>query len=385
MIISYNCSHMPKNATRPATVRFCHTSWKKRMGHWDIMPTPHRSYSLPWVGQSATHGIPGLEVVTRHETQTPPMSRTESKPKPLRVGIMSSQRQPTDPYTWLRVHVDAGIRAFYIMFEDSEDVPAKMQEYATQVLGGGRPKKDPASVIFYYETRDVDRSKEKNYMDLMARQEAWVNKAIGLAKKDGVDWVFHIDDDEVAFPGSDKGMATWPEVLAKELDPGCMSVHVQNIEAFSPAQPAASYLRDSGIRFLPRGCAHLYAAYANGKSATRTVAPQRAAGPHYFQPGKTCELDAGKGVIGHFEGLSSGAEDSVPPERWTVKHQLRVRDDLSKIPFEATREGVAAVQSGDADLMARTWEQYRTLDGERFKACSLPALALPLPSYRYDE
>jgi hypothetical protein len=294
-------------------------------------------------------------------------------PKLPVAGIMSSQRRPTDPFTWLKVHADAGITAFYIMFEDSGDLPARMRDYATNTLGAR----------FRYDTRTVDRAKEQNYTDLMGRQEAWVNKAIGLARADGVDWLFHIDDDEVAFPGSSAGMGTWPEVLARQVDPACMSVHVQNIEAFSPLVPQASYLRDAGVRYLPRGCAHLYAAYANGKSATRTVKPQSAHGPHYFKPGKTCELDVGLGVIGHFEGLSAGAGDGVPPERWVVKHQLRIRDDLAKIPFEATREGVAAVQSGDEDLMRRTWEKYRAIGGARFQACPLPAVSLPLPSHKY--
>lgn len=301
-----------------------------------------------------------------------------------RVGIVSSQRQPADPFTWLKVHVDAGITAFYIMFEDSGDLPEQMKQFVTETLQRTQPKRAP-SLVFYYETRDVDRSKEKNYHDLMDRQQAWVNKALAIANKDGVDWVFHIDDDEIAFPGNSKGMRTWPQVLQEELDPSCMSVHVQNLEAFSAPKPTAPYFRDPTVRYLPRDCAHLYAAYANGKSASRTVSPQSAHGPHYFGPGKTCELSTDKGAVGHFEGLSMGTDDTVPPARWVEKNRLRIGNDMSKIPFQATIDGVAAVQSGDPDTMRRVWEKYRTTDGARFKECKLPSVALPLPSHKYRD
>ncbi len=298
-----------------------------------------------------------------------------------RVGIVSSQRMPADPYTWLRVHVDLGISAFYIMFEDSGDLPRQMQEYVAG-LGKGKPQE----LVLYYETRSVDRATEKNYHDLMTRQEAWVNKALDIAASHGVDWVFHIDDDEIAFPGNEKdGVASWPEVLQRELDPSCMSVHVENLEAFSGKKPSRPFFRDPAVRYLPRECAHLYAAYANGKSASRTIRPQRAAGPHYFGPGKVCELPVSKGAIGHFEGLSMGKGDDVPPARWVEKNRLRIGNDLSKIPFQATLDGVAAVQSGDPARMREVWEKYRTVEGERFKQCKLPAVKLALPSHKYSD
>lgn len=285
-----------------------------------------------------------------------------------RVGIVSSQRQPPDPFNWLSAHVAAGISAFYIMFEDSGTLPEAMATYAHAL--------DP-SVVFYYETRTVDRSREQNYVDLMGRQAAWVDRMIARARADGVQWLFHIDDDEIAVPSTSGATTTssWPRVLDK-VPAKCASVHLDNVEAFSPPHPSGPFFDDTEVRFLPRACAHLYAAYGNGKSATRTLEGQASHGPHHFRGGKECELKTG--VVGHYEGLAMGPNDT-PPARWVDKNALRVRDDLSKIPFPATVDGVRAVASGDAVAMRDVWTRYRSMAGDRFQACQAPPLQLPVP------
>lgn len=223
------------------------------------------------------------------------------------MGIVSSQRQPPDPFNWLSAHVAAGISAFYIMFEDSGTLPEAMATYAHAL--------DP-SVVFYYETRTVDRSREQNYVDLMGRQAAWVDRMIARARADGVQWLFHIDDDEIAVPSTSGATTTssWPRVLDK-VPAKCASVHLDNVEAFSPPHPSGPFFDDTEVRFLPRACAHLYAAYGNGKSATRTLEGQASHGPHHFRGGKECELKTG--VVGHYEGLAMGPNDTPPRGGWT--------------------------------------------------------------------
>ena len=215
-------------------------------------------------------------------------SSSGSVPAPgtLQVGIVSSQRLPPDPFNWMRYHVDVGISAFYIVFEETPDVPEGMAEYAAQLTAAlGR------RILFYWERRDVDRAREDNYMDLMTRQRQWVDRMVAKARSDGVAWLFHVDDDELLYPGdtSKDAISTWPEVLAA-VPPSCASVHVDNWEAFSPESPASSWITDGGVRFLPQSCAGLFSAYGNGKGGTRTLAGQKSFGPHRFTGGKDCAL-----------------------------------------------------------------------------------------------
>lgn len=295
----------------------------------------------------------------------------------MRVGIISSQRRPPDAFDWMRYHVDVGIDAFYIIFEDTPDVPDQLHMHAAALT-----REKGRAITLYTETRAVDRTKEDNYTDLMTRQANWVDRMVAKAHADGVEWVFHIDDDEVLYPGSHNARSTWPQIL-QAVPPSCSSLHLQNWEAFSPSQVKSSWLTDDGVRFLPQKCAHLFSAYTNGKSGSRTVPGQRSKGPHHFQGGMECELKPEQGVLAHFEALAMTPND-LPPQRWVEKNLLRVNDDKSRIPFESVHASIAAVASGDADVMHKTWVKYRSVDGDRFKACPMP-MDLQLPSRDYNK
>ena len=294
----------------------------------------------------------------------------------MRLGIVSSQKNPQDPKNWVRFHVDVGIYAFYLVIEDTPELGPMLTAYAAELS----PRTGNRVTVYFEDAPSIDRSKEDNYTDLMSRQQERVDRMIAKARGDGVDWVFHVDDDELLYPGSKQAISTWQDVLG-ELPSSCKSVHIQNWEAFSPVTPKSSWATDAGVRYLPRACAGQFAAYANGKSATRTVAGQQFHGPHHFRGGKECELDESKGVVLHHEALAMSGDD-VPPERWVQKNLLRVDDDLTKIPFVATHDAIHAVKSGQASLMEETWKKYRSMGGERFAACKTP-VQLNLPSYKY--
>ena len=295
----------------------------------------------------------------------------------IRVGIISSQKNPQDFKTWMRFHTDVGVDSFYISIEDTPALGPAMTAYAEELSAMSGKK-----VHLYYENAPpVDRSTEDNFTDILDRQQERVNRMLIRARNDGLEWVFHIDDDELAYPGSKKAISTWQKVL-ETVPQSCSSIHIQNWEGFSPAQPVSSWGTDPGVRYLTRDCAHNFAAYANGKAASRTLESQRAHGVHHFRGGKECELEESKGVVLHHEALSMGEDDKMPPARWVEKNLLRLKDDMSKIPFQATHDAVKAVRSGDEALMEETWKKYRSVEGANFKACSVP-VQLNLPSYFY--
>jgi hypothetical protein len=263
-------------------------------------------------------------------------------------------------------HIRKGVTAFYIMFEDTPPFTVDAMRATAEDLGRavGRP------VLFRAAHREVDRDGEDNYVDLQTRQHAWTTEALARARADGVHWLIHIDDDELAVP---RAPADTLVGVLDRVPATCASVHIPNWEAFSPAHPSAdtSFFGDPRVQFLASGCNHLFAAYANGKAASRTLEGQAPHGPHHFRGGEECEIRDDDMIIAHFDSLALGPED-IPPVRWVEKNRLRVGGDLSKIPFSATLEGIAAVQSGDPRLLEEVWRKYRTVEGERFKKCPAP-------------
>jgi len=282
-----------------------------------------------------------------------------------RLGVVSLQRNPPDPIGWIKYHRDVGITDIYIGLEDSDDLKPVLEK-AGRDLG----------VNVYAEiTSKVDRNGEDNYHDIMGRQNKFVNKMLEKSRADGVEWLFHIDDDELLHP---RAGTSWADVMAK-VDPSCVSIHMTNWEGFSPAQPVGSWLEDSSVRYMTSSCRHLYAAYANGKSASRPVKGQAAWGPHHFSGGKECTLSEEDGVVLHHDSLAMSSDD-VPPKKWYEKNVLRIGSDMSKIPFAATKESVEAVVSGSSSEQQRVWEKFRSQKGSQFQACALTE-SLQLPTY----
>lgn len=314
-----------------------------------------------------------------------------------RVAVVSMQRLPQHPETWARLHVDLGVDGFYLRLEDSPGLASRLRAYFASVLQPAHPTR--TLVLRIQDAGSVDHS-HGTYHTVITRQEAWINTALELAAQDGMQWLFHIDDDEVLVPaptalstsaaaaaaaldpGTVAPSMTWPDVL-RTVPSSCASVHLHNWEAFSPSSPASSWLTDPGVRVLPRTCAHLYSAYGNGKSGARVGSSfsVQAHGPHHFLGGKECALPEGRGVVTHYEALATGPQD-LPAQRWVDKNKLRLHDDMAAIPFASVKDGVAAVASADPQAMLDTWTKYRSVDGARFKACPAP-LALVLPSHKY--
>ena len=97
----------------------------------------------------------------------------------LKVGIVSMMRRPKDIDDWLEYHRAMGIMRFYIRLEDSEE----LEEYL-----------DGQADI----TLEVGKSTGKDeYKEIQTRQCKMVDDALKKAQEDKMDWLIHIDSDEL--------------------------------------------------------------------------------------------------------------------------------------------------------------------------------------------
>jgi hypothetical protein len=283
-----------------------------------------------------------------------------------RVGIASLQRQPLDVESWMKYHRNVGILFFYFWFEDCpEQLPL--------VYGLGEKL---GAVVYAELGPTVDRSREDNYFDLMTRQSSFVNRMIRKARIDGVEWLFHIDDDELFFvhDGIKAGLA-----LAR-VPQSYDTVHFNNWEGFAPKAVNGSWYTDRGVKYLPASCANSFSAYSNGKSVTRTRPAQRFNGPHHFT-GREYHFPEDIAVVLHHDGLPMSKTD-MPPKLWLRKNQLRLTSNLAKIPFKSTHDAVQALLSGNKAAVLEAWKKHRSQEGAMFKKCN-NAKSLPLLSYEF--
>ena len=113
------------------------------------------------------------------------------QPRPyagLRVAITLMTRKPHRFEWWLRYHLSLGICHVFVHVEDTPELLPLLAsaEFAPFV-----------TVTHVSEHNELNNPKNGNYYTLMERQEAQVLRSLDECPRHGIDWLFHIDDDEL--------------------------------------------------------------------------------------------------------------------------------------------------------------------------------------------
>ena len=168
------------------------------------------------------------------------------------VAIVSMMRKPTDLDLWLKYHRDLGIKRFFIRLEDTPGIADYLRSQPDITL----------------ETGSSDSG--NNYNTLQTRQIEFVNKCIPIAKNMGIQWLFHIDSDEL-LNGSIKNL--------HDIDKNIKCLRIENAEAVFDDNEQHCF---SAKTFLKCSIGAPCRSYVNGKGAGRIVDHISLAGPHHF-------------------------------------------------------------------------------------------------------
>lgn len=202
---------------------------------------------------------------------------------PLKVAIAVVMRKPTDVALWFEHHRKAGIGQFYVRVEDS---PAVVAYIKTQ------------PDIFYEEGVS---DPENNYTTFQTRQKEFVNKMLQKAREDGIDWLFHIDVDELIEGDIMKTLQSIPSNM--------LIGKLTNAEAVYNEEEPTCFSASKFIRCDKGGpCT----AYVNGKGVGRPVEGVTLGGPHdfvyngYVNPTVTHQIPFEDLHILHYDSCSIG-------------------------------------------------------------------------------
>ena len=171
----------------------------------------------------------------------------------IKVGIAVLMRKPTDVNLWFEHHRNAGISRFYVRLEDSPAVAAYLRTLDDVYFEEG--KSDP----------------ENNYTTFQTRQREFVNKMLPIARSDGMEWLFHIDVDELLEGDILKTLGNIPktQLIGK----------LKNAEAvYGEGEPTCF----SAKKFIRCDKGGPCTAYVNGKGVGRVVDGVTLGGPHDF-------------------------------------------------------------------------------------------------------
>lgn len=257
------------------------------------------------------------------------------QPRPyagLRVAITLMTRKPHRFEWWLRYHLSLGICHVFVHVEDTPELLPLLTsaEFAPFV-----------TVTHVSEHTETSNPKNGNYYTLMERQEAQVLRSLDECPRHGIDWLFHIDDDELLH------LEVPFAQLVEEAGPSVTCIVLQNVEAIPQKLAVDCIFAELDLFCLD---IHSLLAYANGKSAGRCGFCTWL-GPHRYT-GRSVIVDADRAALLHFE--------SCTYEMWRNKFskhrhmEARRRVDIDKIPFAFYRESIRLFQACRAARWAIT-------------------------------
>ena len=266
---------------------------------------------------------------------------SEEKPRPTsKIAIACLMRKPIDLHEWFKHHINIGISHFFIRVEDSGSLGEYLstQKNVTVEIG------------------DSDTT-GNNYHTLQYRQRDYVNKCIKDCQKMGIEWLFHIDADEL-LNGS--------LAFLDNLDKGFKCVRLQNAEAVFKENESSCF---SALKFMKCGKGAPCRSYVNGKGGGRIAEGVALMGPHHFGfngeiHGKSVyEVPFEKLHVLHFDSCSFGA--------WVEKFNHLSKKKQENIPFPYYNESINAAVKG--------YEVYK-----RFNMSSLDGIDPELVYQRAD-
>lgn len=187
-----------------------------------------------------------------------------------------------------------------------------------------------------YEVSESDTS-GNNYETLQQRQVAFVNSCFQKAHELNIEWIFHIDSDELL-----EGSLLFFDTLQSDIQ----TLKFQNVEAVFDEKNTTCF---SATTFLHCNKGAQCRAYANGKAAGRVVPGVQLAGPHDFSYNGLIDGPHKKDIefetlhILHYESCSFGS--------WAEKFKHLSSQNKSDIPFSYYSESI--------DTISKVYDTYK--------------------------
>lgn len=263
-------------------------------------------------------------------------------PTKLNLAVATMMRKPVDLTLWLEHHRKKGIRRFYIRLEDSPGV-ASFLRLCRDV---------------YFE--EGVSGEVNNYTTQVDRQRDFVNSVLPKAREEGMDWVFHIDADELLEGDLDGTLAALPTTT--------LIGKLKNAEAVYKDEEPTCFSAKKFIRCDKGGpCT----AYVNGKGVGRPVAGVSLGGAHDFvYQGKvddavTAQIDFDSIHVLHYDSCTVGT--------WLEKFKHMSKNaKMDDIVFPYYHKSIEAAKTATAvykehkmrDELAPEWTHIRRQDEE---------------------
>jgi len=265
------------------------------------------------------------------------------------IAICSLVRKPFNFDTWINYHTSIGVSKFLLSVEDTLEIKQVIDSYGNLIEAE------------YISMDSKDKFYDRNYWTLMDRQKTFVTKSIERCKELSVDWLLHIDTDELLWCGDS----------IKDLLVGVESdvdyIHIKNYEAVYPADDLENPFLQTNT-FISSDMT----AYNSGKSMGRVSSNLEFRGAHAFH-GKHHNIETKRAVVLHFESatfekwlekFSNNSNTSYPEPQGMKDFMIdENKNEVKQVPLEFCKESSRLVRLGD---IKKCREYYNKMKVSRY-------------------
>jgi len=249
------------------------------------------------------------------------------------IAICSLVRKPFNFDTWIDYHISIGVSKFLLSVEDTPELKESIDKYGDLIEAE------------YISMDTKDKFYDRNYWTLMDRQKNFVTKSIEKCKSLSINWLLHIDTDELLWCGDS----------IKDLLVGVESdvdyIHIKNYEAvYSSDNLENPFLQTN--TFISSDMT----AYNSGKSMGRVSSNLEFRGAHAFH-GKHHIIETKRAVVLHFESatfekwlekFSNNSNTSYPETKGMKDFMIdETKNEVKQVPLEFCKESSRLVRLGD--------------------------------------
>jgi hypothetical protein len=265
------------------------------------------------------------------------------------IAICSLVRKPFNFDTWIDYHISIGVSKFLLSVEDTPELKEIIDSYGDIIEAE------------YISIDSKDKFYDRNYWTLIDRQKTFVTKSIEKCKSLSINWLLHIDTDELLWCGNS----------IKDLLVGVESdvdyIHIKNYEAvYSSDNLENPFLQTN--TFISSDMT----AYNSGKSMGRVSSNLEFRGAHAFH-GKHHSIETKRAVVLHFESATfekwlekfSNNSNTTYPETKGMKDFMidETKNEVKQVPLEFCKESSRLVRLDD---IKKCREYYNKMKVSRY-------------------
>ena len=197
---------------------------------------------------------------------------TKVSKKYIKIGIATTLKNPHKLNDWIKYHLSIGFSKLYIVFDDeNEEFELINPLYINNVMIIKSDKNWRKELEQLPNMEQFINDKK----EVMSRQILNFTNCRNYAYKDNIDWLLHIDADELFYPEK----STVQEVFNEEVTDTFDVITFKNYEMV-PKRDDYENCFINGVDFKTNTGS--FNAYSNGKSAVKVRSPAAIAGVHDF-------------------------------------------------------------------------------------------------------